>query len=149
MRFETPPELRVLVADDDAEMRALVAESLRADGYDVVEATDGADLLARLEEMMNEDDRAKRALVVVTDVLMPNLSGLGVLAILRKAGHDVPVILMTGLTDDSVPVVAKRFGAVALFRKPVDIDNLRTAVVNARTVFGNRFVNEAKAKTRP
>jgi two-component system response regulator (stage 0 sporulation protein F) len=149
MRFETPPELRVFVADDDAEMRALVAESLRADGYDVIEATDGADLLVRLEEVMSEDEPAKRALVVVTDVLMPNLSGLGVLATLRKAGHDVPVILMTGLADDSVPVVAKRFGAVALFRKPVDIDNLRTAVVNARTVFGNRFVNEAKTKTRP
>jgi two-component system response regulator (stage 0 sporulation protein F) len=149
MGFETPPELRVLVADDDAEMRVLVAESLRADGYDVIEATDGADLLGRLEEAMSEDDPAKRALVVVTDVLMPNLSGLGVLATLRKAGHEVPVILMTGLADDSVPVVAKRFGAVALFRKPVDIDNLRTAVVNARTVFGNRLINDTKAKTRP
>jgi len=69
---------------------------------------------------------------------MPNLSGLGVLAALRRARWDVPVILMTALTDDSVLTVAQRFGAVTLFKKPLNIDNLRTAVLNARFVLKRR-----------
>jgi CheY-like chemotaxis protein len=96
----------------------------------VVETRDGAELLDRLTEVLN--DPSRRPVVIVTDVLMPNLSGLGVLAALRRARWDVPVILMTALNDESVLTVAQRFGVVTLFRKPVDIDDLRTAVLNAR-----------------
>jgi CheY-like chemotaxis protein len=44
----------------------------------------------------------------------------------------VPVILMTALNDESVLTVAQRFGVVTLLKKPVDVDDLRTAVLNAR-----------------
>ena len=137
MRLEPqPPPLSVLVADDDEDMRALVAETLRQDGHHVVEARDGVDLLDRLGEALS--DPTRRAAVVVTDVLMPKLSGLGVLAALRRAHWEVPVILMTVLGDSSVLTVAKRFGAVTVFKKPMDIDDLRTAVLNARVAFDHR-----------
>ncbi len=132
--FESPPRLpfSVLVADDDEDMRSLIADSLRMDGHHVVETCDGADLIERLTEVLN--DPSRRPVVIVTDVLMPKLSGLGVLAALRRARWDVPVILMTALNDESVLSVAQRFGVVTLFKKPVDIDNLRTAVLNASTI---------------
>jgi two-component system, OmpR family, response regulator len=132
------PPFSVLVAEDDEDMRSIIANSLRIDGHHVVETRDGAELLDRLTEVLN--DPSRRPVVVVTDVLMPNLSGLGVLAALRRARWDVPVILMTALNDESVLTVAQRFGVVTLFKKPVDIDDLRTAVLNAR-LFSERRSN--------
>jgi CheY-like chemotaxis protein len=124
---------KVLVADDDDDVRALVASVLREDGYEVVEACDGAELLARLEEGV--DDPAARPDVVLTDVMMPGLSGLGVLDSLRRAHIDFPVVLMTVLKDHSIHIVARRLGAVGVLSKPLDVDDLRTAIVNARVAF--------------
>ena len=66
---------------------------------------------------------------------MPRLSGLGVLDALRRAQLHFPVILMTVLADSSVYVVAKRLGAVGVLMKPFDVDDLRTAVLNARVAY--------------
>jgi DNA-binding response OmpR family regulator len=127
------PGTTVLVADDDEDMRALVASVLRADGYVVVEASDGAELLSRLEAAFG--DPAARPDVVLTDIMMPKLSGLGVLGALRKAQVDFPVLLMTALEDDEVHVVARRLGALGVLCKPFDMDDLRTAVLNACLVY--------------
>jgi len=121
--------ITVLVADDDEDMRSLVAETLRADGHAVIEARDGAELLERLEQALEHG--SGRPEVVVADVMMPHLSGLGVLSALRRAQVHFPVILMTVLADESVHTIAKRLGAVGVLRKPFDVDDLRTAVMNA------------------
>ena len=123
------PPMTLLVADDDEDMRSLVAETFRSDGYTVIEACDGAELLDRLEHAF--DDPRALPDVVVTDVMMPHLSGLGVLDALRRAHLHFPVILMTVLADESVHIVARRLGAVGVLRKPFDVDDLRTAVMNA------------------
>jgi DNA-binding response OmpR family regulator len=128
-----PPRTTVLVADDDDDMRALVASVLRADGYLVQEASDGAELLERLDEAM--DDPATRPDVVVADIMMPKLSGLGVLDALRRAQAHFPVLLMTVLDDATIHIVARRLGALGVLRKPFDMDDLRTAVVNACLVY--------------
>jgi CheY-like chemotaxis protein len=125
--------MKVLVADDDDDLRALVVDTLRADGYDVAEARDGADLLEQLEQAI--DDPGSRPDVVVTDVMMPALSGLGVLDALRRAHVRLPIIVMTVLAHSSVQTVAKRLGAIGVLRKPLDVDNLRTAVMNAGLAF--------------
>jgi CheY-like chemotaxis protein len=124
--------LTVLVADDDEDLRSLVAAILRAEGHRVVEAHDGAELLDRLRGALEGSDVHPD--VVLTDVLMPKLSGLGVLDALRRAQWRVPVILMTVLGDGSVHTLAKRLGAVCVLRKPLDVEDLRTAVLNARLV---------------
>jgi two-component system OmpR family response regulator len=123
----------VLVADDDEDIRLLVANILRADGYFVVEASDGAELLSLLEEAL--EDPTARPDVVVADIMMPKLSGLGVLDALRRAQVHFPVLLMTVLEDDSIHVVARRLGALGVLRKPFDMDDLRTAVLNACLVY--------------
>jgi CheY-like chemotaxis protein len=121
--------MSVVVADDDEDMRALVVNALRGDGHDVVEACDGEELLLALEEGI--DNPAKRPDVVVSDVKMPRLSGLGVLAALHRAQLQFPVVLMTVLADESIESVARSLGAVGILRKPFDVDDLRTAVLNA------------------
>jgi CheY-like chemotaxis protein len=131
-RMDNPEAVgtKVIVADDDDELRALVVETLRGDGYTVVEARDGAELLSMLRETII--DKETRPDIVVTDVRMPNLSGLGVLEQLKLAHIRLPVVVMTGFAPESVRIVAKRLGAVGVLSKPFDVDDLRTAVMNAR-----------------
>jgi len=131
-----PTPTTVLVADDDDDMRDLIAATLRSDGYEVLEATDGVDLLDRLERAL--DDPHERPDVVVTDIMMPRLSGLGVLDALRRAQLHVPVILMTVLADQSVHIVARRLGAVGVLRKPFDADDLRAAIMSACVAHAER-----------
>jgi CheY-like chemotaxis protein len=123
------PALTVFVADDDEAMREAVATSLRAGGHFVVEARDGAELLDLLLGTLGAPPI--RPDVVVSDVRMPNLSGLGVLAALQRAACNVPVLLITALADESVHNVARRLGAIGVLRKPFETNDLLTAVLNA------------------
>jgi CheY-like chemotaxis protein len=125
--------MSVVVADDDEDLRALAVNALRGDGHDVMEACDGEELLLALEEAMN--DPIRRPDVVVADVKMPRLSGLGVLAALKRARWEFPVVLMTVLSDETIESVAKSLGALGVLRKPFDVDDLRTAVMNARLAY--------------
>jgi DNA-binding response OmpR family regulator len=123
--------LRVLVAEDDDDLRGVVADALRSDGYAVIEARDGAEGMALLNDSMS--DPSTRLDVLVADVRMPNLSGLGMLAELRRTGVRLHVVMMTGFYPNSVEVIAKRLGALGVLRKPFDLDDLRTALMNAQT----------------
>jgi CheY-like chemotaxis protein len=133
MYSSSPPRpLRVLVADDDDEMRAFVTATLHTGGCSTVEARDGRELLDMLRNAL--DDADLRPDVVVADVKMPGLSGLGVLAALKRTKWDLPVVLITVLTDESIHAVAKRLGAVGILHKPFDPDDLLTAVRNATAI---------------
>jgi len=121
--------LKVLVADDDDDLRALVVEMLQARGVSTCEAHDGAELIDMLDRAL--DDPSQRPDLLLTDVLMPNLSGLGVLQALRRAQWRLPVVVMTGLTDESVETVALRLGAVRVLHKPIDVDEMMAAVRSA------------------
>ncbi len=123
----------VLVADDDDDMRDLMVATLRSDGYAVTEARDGGQLLEMLRDAL-EDPRL-RPDMVVTDIRMPRLSGLGVLQALQRAHVLMPVIVVTAFGDQSMHTVAKRLGAVGVLQKPFQIDDFRTAVMNASSVF--------------
>ena len=116
--------LRVVVGEDDGEMRRLVVQALRRDGYAVGEASDGPSLL---ELMRSQASSGERIDLVISDIRMPGCSGLQVLERLRMANDRVPVILMTAFGDDETRLEAERRGAV-LFDKPFLIDDLRKAV---------------------
>ena len=137
----------VLVADDDEDLRALVVATLRADGYTVLEARDGVELLDHLVRAV--DVPSERPDVVVTDVRMPNLSGLGVLESLRRAHMALPVVVMTVFADESVRTMARRLGAVGLLKKPFDFDDLRTAVWNAQMAFTRGVERDAQSMKAP
>ena len=124
--------LRVFVADDDPEMLAFICELLEAHGCVTQAARDGEELLDQL--IFTLDQPRLRPDVLVLDVRMPRLSGLGVLSALRKACWQLPVIMITVMKDESVRAVAKRHGAVGMLKIPFDPDDLVTAVQNAGAI---------------
>ena len=121
----SPP--RVVVAEDDDEMRRLVVEALRKDGYEVEEARDGGRLLVRAAAYYTHRAQVADVDLIVSDIRMPICSGLQILQGLREAHWHIPVILMTAFGDDATRARAEKLGAI-LFDKPFDLDDLRTAV---------------------
>ncbi len=118
---------RVLVAEDDPEMRRLVVEALRKDGHSVAEANDGGALLSRLAETSERDPSLSSIDVIVTDVRMPVCTGLELLERLVEAGLRVPCVLMTSFGDDETRRRASNAGALFL-DKPLSLPALRDAV---------------------
>jgi DNA-binding response OmpR family regulator len=119
---------RILLAEDDDEMRALLASVLRRDGYEVFEARTGAQLLDRLDGSSRCD--GKPIEIVITDLCMPGLSGIDVLASVRARPGLRPVILITAFGNDDLRQQARLLGAAAVFDKPFDVDDLRMMVIN-------------------
>ena len=116
----------VLVADDNSVIRRLVAMRLRAAGYRVAEAKDGVAALVEFER--------EPVPVVVTDLNMPRLDGLGLLAALRRKEEPPEVILLTGTraSDVEAAVQALRLGAHDYISKaPASLDAVAHAVDRA------------------
>jgi len=118
----------VLLAEDDAEFRHLLASLLAEDGCEVVEAEDGLALLASIENTLTVRRERPDAFLVVADVRMPGLTGLDVLAILRCAKWPTPVILITAFGDEATHAEGHELGAAAVFDKPFNVDELRATV---------------------
>ena len=121
------PHSRVLLAEDDADLRQLMAAALRADGHQVIEAPDGDRLLMHIEQQIAGTRRDNFA-VVVSDVRMPGLWGTDVLAVLSCSKWTTPFVLMTAFGDAELHAQAREMGATAVLDKPVDLDALRSVV---------------------
>ena len=121
----------VILAEDDREMRTMVATTLRRDGWDVVEAVDGTDLLACVAWVTNARDDGRHC-VLVSDVRMPGLSGLDALVRLHQLGWAGGIILITAFGDEATHVRAGELGASAVLDKPFDLDALCDAIRHAQ-----------------
>ena len=120
----------VLLAEDDDELRRLLARKLRRQGCDVVEARTGTQLVELVVELTVEPVATEKAAsLVISDLRMPGRSGLDVLRLLRRSNVTVPMILMTAFGSREVHDEAKMLGAAAVFDKPVDLDELTAAAV--------------------
>jgi DNA-binding response OmpR family regulator len=122
--------VRVLLAEDDPEMRKLVAASLTREGYEVCAVSDGGRLLALIGSQILDPVGHPPADIVISDVRMPVRSGLEVLAGLRRCDWAVPFILITAFGDQETHAEAKRLGAAAVFDKPFELADLKTCVIN-------------------
>ncbi len=111
---------RILVVDDDSDVRFVVCELLRTGGYDVLEAADGSSALGLVAE--REVD------VILSDIKMPDLDGIELLRTLREREQDVPVLLMTGGPTVETAIQAVELGALRYLVKPIDAEGLRGAV---------------------
>jgi DNA-binding NtrC family response regulator len=127
---ETGDRARVLLADDDDAMRALLARALRRAGYDVVEACSGSALLEGLASGVMSESRLWFDLII-SDVRMPGCDGLYILASLRHLSIETPVILITAFGTTATHAAAAHLGAFALLDKPFDVDDLMTLVRSA------------------
>lgn len=131
---EPAPRGAVLVAEDDAEVRATIADYLRARGLEVVEAADGVEALARLEQV--------RPAGVVLDLLMPRLGGLDALRRIQLIDPAITVVVVTGIEDAEVERLAQSLGAAQILRKPVALPELAAALGLA----GSRPAAPARAR---
>ena len=122
--------LRILLADDNANMRRLVASDLRKDGSTVIEVADGRQALDLFRKSF-EDGSSHWFDVVVSDLKMPEVSGLKLLSALRQERCHVPFILITACADPEVDDQARRLGAWTVLQKPVDLESLCLAVHRA------------------
>ncbi len=122
-----PP--RVLVAEDDMEMRRLLCDTLRQDGCEVIAVPDGGRLLVALAHAIADPGGQAAVDLILSDVRMPICSGMQILEQLRAAHRRKPFILMTAFGDAGTRARARSLGAL-LFDKPFDLDDVRTAVAS-------------------
>ncbi len=120
----------VLVVEDKAAVRELTSRILRDGGYQTRSATDGLDALEALESLGEID-------VLVTDVVMPGLDGRGLADELRRRRPGLPVVFVSGYTEDYVVESAREDGATAFVEKPFAGADLLEAV--------RRVLDEASA----
>ena len=114
---------RVLVVDDEDNVTHLVSSALRFDGFETVIADNGTSALAKVAE--TDPD------LIVLDVMMPGLDGLGVLQNLRSAGSQVPVIFLTARDTANDRIGGLRAGADDYVVKPFSVEELRRALNDA------------------
>ena len=114
---------RILVVDDEAVVRTLIEEILADAGHDVVGVGSGAECLDRLD-----DDSLE---IVVSDILMPDLSGLELLDEVRERRPSLPVVLVTGGGTQAIFTQALSGGANGLVMKPFSHAELQDVVATA------------------
>jgi DNA-binding response OmpR family regulator len=111
---------KVLVVDDEPNIRLVFRTALESAGYLVDEAAEGASALGLLKESPRD--------VVLLDLQMPGVGGMEVLRRLRDEGDDVPVVIVTAYGTIPDTVAAMKLGAVDVLSKPVTPEALRRAV---------------------
>ena len=103
---------RILVVDDESNLRKVLAGLLRREGYEVDTAEDGAEAW----DMLVDDDYA----AVVTDLRMPNLDGMSLLKRIAQRSPELPVIIVTAHGTIDTAVEAVKLGAFDFITKPFD-----------------------------
>ena len=114
---------RVLIADDEKNMRWVLSQALEAEGYEIVEAADGREALAAIGEQ--EPD------IMVLDHKMPAPDGMEVLRRVRAKGHRFPIIMLTAHGNVQTAVEAMKAGASEYLTKPFDLDELKLGIDKA------------------
>ena len=112
----------IMTVDDSASVRQMVSFTLREAGYQVLEATDGKDALAKL--------RGPQAHMVITDLNMPNLDGIGLIRSLRAnpAYKFVPIVMLTTESQAEKKQEGKAAGATGWIVKPFNPEQLLAVV---------------------
>jgi CheY-like chemotaxis protein len=121
--METICMAKILVVDDEPEIRRLLRTWLEEERYEVFEAKDGVQAIELCEQVQPD--------LVITDIYMPNKEGLGLIRKLRSGNSGAKVIAMTGGSsiDSSDPLlVAEMLGAQLLVRKPFTNNEMLEAV---------------------
>lgn len=112
---------KILVADDSVSMRDLIKTIIEYDnGYEVQEASNGEEALHLLEQ--NAFD------LLITDIEMPEINGIELIQRLRRAGSSMPVIVISGVSNQSVKKQLLTYEPIRIIKKPFAIDSLKNTV---------------------
>jgi len=133
----TTPEARLLVVDDEPNIRELLSASLRYAGFEVATAADGQQALT-LAESFRPD-------LLVLDVMMPGLDGFGVVSRMRQSGRHTPVLFLTARDAAEDKVSGLTLGGDDYVTKPFSLDEV---IARIRAVL-RRTVGAQQATTAP
>ncbi len=115
--------MNVLVVDDEEVIRDVCTQILESEGYEVTTASNGREALHEVSE--NE------FAVVVTDIMMPDMSGLELLEVIKSTSLDISTVVITGLGTFDMATQSDRLGAREFVVKPFTPDELSAAVGKA------------------
>ena len=118
-----PRRPHILLAEDDEELRALLASSLRRERYEVTECRDGRELVSELGTFVLFGEPAGFDLII-SDIRMPGATALEILEAMGECKGLPLVILITAFGDAHTHGEARRLGAAEIFDKPFEIDDL-------------------------
>jgi CheY-like chemotaxis protein len=116
---ERPP--RVVIAEDDDDMRSVLCELVSGLGVQVAEASSGGDLVVLLTDDQPVD-------LLITDVRMPWMTGFQVALSARNSGLAVPIIIVTAFPDDTLRAQVENLGSAVLLAKPFRPEELLSLV---------------------
>ena len=118
---------RVLIVDDEPDIRRVVRMTLQKAGYDVLEAEDGQKAI----EVINTGENRLMLDVIICDIRMPKVNGVEAIAYFRKEYPRVPLIVLTGFPDTEMATSFLRDGVVDYLVKPVEGEKVKAAVAKA------------------
>lgn len=118
---------KILIVDDEEVIRDVCSQILEGEGYCVTTACSGMEALRLVSDGGNPFD------AVVTDIMMPDMSGLELLEIIRKTSMDISPVVITGLGTFEMATQSDRLGAREFVVKPFTPDELSSAVRKALT----------------
>ena len=122
---------QIVVVDDDPKIGDLFAKVLQRDGYAVRPFTRASDFLETLDSGDPPD-------LVLTDLMMPDVSGMQLLEELGERGLSIPVIVMTAHSSVQTAVDAMRMGAFHYLQKPVNLEEMRALLAKALDLYSDK-----------
>jgi DNA-binding NtrC family response regulator len=141
-----PTPVTLLIVDDEADVRALLRDALAGCAGRILEAADGVEALRLWEQHLPD--------LIVTDMRMPNLDGLGLIDRVLARAPLTPIIMVTGQGDVKTAVEAMKRGVTDYLTKPLDLAVLEarvrsiveTRVLPRRALFSSRFVEAGEGR---
>jgi DNA-binding NtrC family response regulator len=124
---DTAGKGRVLVVDDEKNIRDLLRMTLTKAGYEVLEAEDGV----KAVEILRQDDNPLMVDVITCDIRMPKMNGVEAITFFRKEFPSVPVVVITGFPETELAVSLLKQGVSDYVPKPVESQKLLAVVAKA------------------
>lgn len=121
-----PQRIRVLVVDDDPDVRAVVSSMLEVGGYEASVAQNGREALAAL--------KAGNFAVILTDLVMPEQEGIETIKVIRRDYPDVKVIAMSGAFGGDYLRIAGYLGAHSTLAKPLQVADVLKSVADTLAI---------------
>jgi putative nucleotidyltransferase with HDIG domain len=135
---QTSDREKILIVDDEANVRSILRAHLERDGSECVSSPNAFDALNKIKD--------QRFSLVISDVMMPGMSGMELLRLVKKQDPETAFIIITGLMDINTAIDSLRIGAVDFITKPFELPAIQRAVDRAlerrRLLIQNRYYQE-------
>ena len=122
---------RIFIVDDDPKIGELFATVLERDGYTSSSFVSASDMLEQIDAGEHPD-------LILTDLMMPEVSGIQLIEEVNKRGLTLPIIIMTAHSSVQTAVDAMRLGAFHYLQKPVNLEEMRTLLAKALDLYSDK-----------